>query len=382
MQLQKHLFNLPESDVTFLNCATMSPQLLSVQDVGVQAMSRKMQPYTIATDDFFTPVTVLRQAFSKLINANDYKRIAIIPSVSYGMATVAKNMQLSKNQKVIIAGEQFPSNYYTWERKCKEHQATLQIITCPEGKERAKNWTTAILEAINDQTALVTMGTVHWADGTKYDLKAISKKAKKHGALLVLDGTQSIGALPFDIQEIKPDALIVAGYKWMMGPYGMGCAYFGEYFDNGVPIEENWINRTDSHKFRSLINYQTTYQPKAARYSMGEQSNFIHVPMLTRAIEQLIEWGAANIQDYTKKIAQNTINELRKMGCLIEVNESRCGHLFGVRCPEHISIERLQQEFQKRKIIVSLRGNSIRIAPHVYNEEKDFENLLACFQAA
>ena len=96
------------------------------------------------------------------------------------------------------------------------------------------------------------MGIVHWADGTIFDMKKIRKKTSENNALLIIDGTQSIGSMPFNLNEIQPDALVCAGYKWLMGPYGSGLAYYGKYFDDGKPIEESWINRKVVMIFRTL----------------------------------------------------------------------------------------------------------------------------------
>lgn len=382
MQSQKHLFNLLHPEVTFINCAYMSPQLKSVEAVGHEMVSRKCQPYLVHLDDFFQPKVQLQKAFAQLINATDHERIALIPAVSYGVATVAKNIPLTAQQKVVVADEQFPSNIYTWKRRTDETGATLQLIPAPSATNRAANWTNAIIEAIDESTAVVAMGTVHWADGTKYDLAAIGKRAREVGAYFILDGTQSVGALPFDIQEVGADALICGGYKWLLGPYSQGVAYYSERFDGGIPIEENWINRYQSEDFKNLVNYEDRYHPKAARYSVGEQSNFILVPMLTRAIEQILEWGVQNIQDYTQKIAANALPQLRELGCQIEADDQRAHHLFGVRLPNDFPAQRLQEILKERQVWLSFRGDSIRVAPHVYNEERDFEQLVACFVAA
>lgn len=380
MTSQKHLFHLPHNDITYINCAYMSPQLKSLEAVGHAMVSKKCQPYEVSIDDFFQPQERLKQVFTELIGGNDKDRIALIPAVSYGIATVVKNISLTPQQKVIVVGEQFPSNMYSWKRATQESGATLQVITPPAGENRTKNWTNAIIEAIDSATAVVSMGTVHWADGTAFDLEKIGAHARAVGAYFILDGTQSIGALPFDLKKVQPDALICGGYKWLLGPYSQGIAYFGERFDNGIPIEENWINRYRSEDFKNLVNYQDRYKPKAARYSVGEQSNFILVPMLTRAIEQLLEWGVANIQAYTTSIAMNTIPVLRELGCQLESDAYRSGHLFGVRLPEDFPANALQEELKKQQVLLSFRGNSIRVAPHVYNEESDFEKLLACFK--
>ncbi len=378
---QKDLFELPE-DITYLNCSYMSPQLRSVTAVGMEAVVKKQNPTSIQLEDFFEPVDAVKAAFAKIINSAEPERIAIIPAVSYGMANVAKNVSLKPGEHILLVGEQFPSNYYIWKRLADDNDASVRMVEPPSGSNRTANWNAKILEAINEKTALVAMAHVHWADGTQFDLEAIRQKSREQGALLVIDGTQSVGALPFDVQKIQPDALICAGYKWLMGPYSMGMAYYGSYFDGGIPLEENWINRLNSEDFRGLVNYQPKYKGGANRYSVGEQSNFVLIPMMRAALEQVVDWGVENIQAYGVHLAQAVLSELLELGCRIEADDWRCGHLFGVRLPENIDADQLKDLFVKNKVFVSVRGDSIRVSPHLYNDASDFQCLLQCFQAA
>ena len=106
--------------------------------------------------------------------------------------------------------------------------------------------------------------------------------------MVVVDGSQSVGALPFDIDVIKPDALIVAAYKWMLGPYSIAYGYYGPFFDGGVPVEESWMNRSNSSQFSKLTEHESGYRALAQRYNMGEFSEFIHAPMLESAVDFLI----------------------------------------------------------------------------------------------
>jgi selenocysteine lyase/cysteine desulfurase len=217
---------------------------------------------------------------------------------------------------------------------------------------------------------------VHWADGTRFNLMDIRKRTKEVGALLIIDGTQSVGALPFDVEKIQPDAVVCAGYKWLMGPYSIGLAYYGEYFDNGKPIEESWLNRKNSENFAGLVNYQTDYQPGALRYDMGEHSNFILVPMMRAALKQVEQWGAENIQAYCARIAHKPIQLLQEKGFWVEDEAYRGHHLFGVRVPKHINLNSLKENMIKNKISVSFRGDAMRISPNVYNDEKDLMKLV------
>jgi selenocysteine lyase/cysteine desulfurase len=379
---QKDFFTLSD-EVTYLNNSYYSPFTKGVEQAGLDSFELKRQPYKLEPHLFFEHPAALRAEFSKLVGANDPDRIAIMPSVSYGMATVANNVKLEKNENVIIADEQFPSNFYVWERLTREAEATLIRIAPPEALEnRGATWNTQILEAISENTKVVTLGNVHWADGTLFDLKAIRKRTREVGALLIIDGTQSVGALPFNIQEIQPDALICAGYKWLLGPYGLTLGYFSSYFDHGKPIEDNWQNRLDSHKFENLVNYQPEYREKAQRFNMGQQSTFFLSSMSQEALRQLNEWGPNNIQEYCNALTTPAVAELREMGCWIENENNRAKHLFGIRLPEHASLEKMQEALAENNIKISVRGSAVRLATHLYNDENDMQKLVDCFKEA
>lgn len=379
MQSQKHLFSLPDS-VTYINAAYMAPQLKSVEQVGLQSVLKKGNPTQIKPTDFFTDRQLLKQRFAQLVDAPDWQNCAIIPSVSYGIATVAKNIHLDKDDTVLLIDEQFPSNVYVWKERAKINGAHVELVAPPPTFEnRAQLWNEDILNKISPQTKVVAMGQVHWADGTLFDLKAIRKQCDVVGAKLIIDGTQSVGALPFSVQEIQPDALICAGYKWLMGPYSIGMAYYADTLLDGEPLEYNWINRKNSEDFSQLVNYQEAYQPKADKYCVGESSNFILVPMFIAAIEQLLDWGVPNIQNYCNHITTRAITQLQDKGCFIEEDTHRGHHLFGIYLPEHMDIEALKNRFREKGISVGFRGNAIRVAPHLYNTEADFEKLVSCF---
>lgn len=379
---QKHLFDLPD-DVVYLNGAYMSPSLRAVSEAGIAAIQKKARPFNITIEDFFEPLEELKAAFAQLVNVPEAQRIAIIPSVSYGMANAARNIHIQPGQTILLMEEQFPSNYYIWERVAAEKGAQLKIISSPEhAHQRAVEWTARVCEAITPQTAVVAMAHVHWADGTVFGLQEIGTRARACGAALIIDGTQSVGALPFDVQAIQPDALICAGYKWLLGPYSIGLAYYGPMFDDGVPVEENWINRQESHIFQKLAQYQLEYRPLAARYSVGEQSNFILSAMMLAALRQILAWEVDTIQAYCQRISSAAVEGLQALGVTLDQSPARAAHLFGGRLGPHFHLERLREELLARRVHVSFRGDAIRIAPHVYNTEDDFEVLIDCLRQA
>ncbi|MEM7738361.1 MAG: aminotransferase class V-fold PLP-dependent enzyme [Deinococcota bacterium] len=347
----------------------MSPLSKAVEAAGHEGVLRKTVPTQISPADFFSGVDEAKQRFAQLINASE-AHIALIPAASYGIATVVANMNVTAGQRVVLLHEQFPSNVYPWQR-LHEAGVVLETIKPPSRESRGQNWNEAILDAITTDTAAVALGHVHWADGTKFDLDAIGQKAREVGAALVIDGTQSVGALPFDVSRYQPDALICGGYKWLMGPYGLGYAYYGPRFMNGKPLEDNWIARAGSDDFSGLVNYQDAYAPGAARFDVGEKSNPILIPMMIAALGELLERDPARIQNYCQTLTQDALSSLTTYGYQLEDDNYRAHHLFGVRLPQQVNLETLKHALQYANIAVSVRGDAVRISPNVYNDEAD-----------
>ncbi|WP_204345869.1 aminotransferase class V-fold PLP-dependent enzyme [Psychroserpens algicola] len=373
---QKHLFNI-EDHITYLNTASLSPSFKAVEQAGIDAVLQKSQPYTIPSSDFFDPVTELKGLFAQLIDVDESERIASIPSVSYGIATVTNNIKLNSGDEIVIIEEQFPSNYYAWKKLADTYDAKLITVANPNLKTyNAKQWNQDLLDHITNKTAVVALGNIHWSNGTIFDLKAIRAKTRKHDALLIVDGSQTIVAFHFSVKEIQPDALICAGYKWLFGPYGCGYAYYSSYFDDGEPIENNWANRLHSEKLSDLTNYEPQYKPFANRYAVGESGNFIYVKMQIEALKQVIDWTPKAIQEYCKSISYKAVAELTGLGFQIEHPDYRTHHLFGAKLPEHIDIKDLKTVLQEQNIFLSFRGSYIRISCHLFNTKSDFDTLV------
>lgn len=366
-----------EGNKTYLNCAYMSPMLKTVEEAGIKGLKIKRAPHNILPEDFFSDVNDLKKSFAKLINLDKHERIAISSSVSYGLANITNNIQLKESDNVILIGDQFPSNVYPWMELTKKYNANLRFINKPNSEDNAgRAWNEKILNSINKQTKIVAMGLVHWADGTIYDIEKIRKKTKEVKALLIIDGTQSIGVMPFDIKTTKPDALICAGYKWLMGPYGTGLSYYGPFFDNGKPIEESWINRKNSEDFSNLINYEDEYGEYARRYSVGQQSNFINISMLKAGIDQLNNWGVKNVYKYIESITTPCFPLLNRENTWYEDSKFRSSHLFGIKPKKNL--KKILKKIRENNIFISLRGDIIRVSPSVYNTKEDVQKLFKC----
>lgn len=381
MKCQRDLFSLPDGQ-HYLNCAYMSPLLKAVETAGINGLRRKAVPAEIMPADFFDPAEELRLAFARLIHTSP-ERVALIPAVSYGMGIATYNISLKPDQNVVIPGEEFPSNVYPWLEQCKRTRATLRRVDRPrEAPAPGKAWNARFLEAIDTDTAVVALSSVHWTDGTLFELEQIGQHARDVGALFIVDGTQSVGALPFDFERVQPDLLVCAGYKWLLGPYQYSFAAVGDRLLNREPFEQNWINRKDSRNFSALINYQSEYQPGARRFDTGERSNFIMIPMLLAALKQIDEWEVNNIQRYCAQLSTELDQALDGTPYTVASPHERAAHLFGIRIADAEQIPAILEALRQRQVYVSQRGASIRVSPHVYNTEADVIALAEALRAA
>src|SRR5215211_1791714 len=365
---QRDLFEIPE-DIVYLNCAYMSPQLRRAREVGERAVSRKSRPWELTNDDFFEEVEEVRALFARLVGG-DADGVAVIPSVSYGISVAAANVPVREGEKIIILEDQFPSNVYSWRELASREGAGLVTVPRPEDS----NWTGALIEAIDDDTAVVAVPNCHWTDGSLVALSRVGERAREVGAALVIDGIQSIGALPFDVSEVRPDFLIAASYKWLLGPYGVGFMYVDEKYRDGQPIEHNWVNRHKSEAFSQLVDYQDAFQPGARRYDVGERSNFVLLPMAAEALRQLIDWDVENVSETIGTLTDLIEERAETLGIAATPKERRARHMIGLMLGPDTPDD-LAGRLTAHDVFVSVRGESMRVSPHLYNTEEDVDRL-------
>lgn len=366
---QRDLFDIPD-DVAWLNCAYMSPLMRPAVAAGEEGLGAKARPWTIKPDDFFPGQERARALFARLINASS-DEVAIVPSASYGLATAALNMEVRPGSRVLLLEEQFPSNVYAWQEVAAEAGARIDTVPRPADDD----WTAAILNRIDRDVSLAALPHNHWTDGGLIDLERVGEALRLAGATLALDVTQSLGALPLDVRRVRPDFLAAASYKWLLGPYSLGFLYVDRRYHGGRPLEHNWIARAGSENFAGLVNYRDDFQPGARRFDMGEAPNFALMPVAVAALEQILAWGVDNIYATLSDRNDAIATEARAMGLDSVPAGLRAGHYLGLRFQGGVP-ETLPGKLAEENIHVSVRGASMRVTPHLYNNDSDVERLL------
>jgi len=375
MDNQKHLFQLYEN-VHYLNCAYKSPLLRSAEIAATDALKFARNPSDISSSDFFEEGKEARSLFGKLINC-DAENVAIVPSTSYAFSSVLKNVKPKEKGHAITIQDEFPSGYFSLENWCKKNDnAFLVIGPDKDAIQIGQSWHDNILNAINESTSVVLMSSVHWMEGVAFDLKQIGARCKEVGAVFIIDGSQSVGALPIDVKACNIDALVSVTYKWLFGAYSVALAYISDKFAKGAPLEESWMNRSNAEDFTSLTNYDHNYMPHAGRYNVGQKSNLVLMPMVIEGLKQVLEWTPAGIQSYCKELMAPLKSCLDKYGIACEEDQYFANHLVAIKLPSSFDTVRFKRLLADSKIVVSNRGTIIRVSFNVYNDAEDVAKLI------
>ncbi len=374
MQNQKDKFQLKEG-VSYINCAYMSPLLKSSEEAGFEGMKRKRNPFEVTQEDFFKDVVLAKDAFSRIVNC-EAESVAIFPSVSYGFASVLNSFQAKNKKHCILVSNEFPSGYFEAEKWAKKNTAELKVVSPTNSNQRIETWNEDILNAINEDTAFVLMSSVHWMDGSIFDLEKIGAKCRLFGAKLLVDGTQTVGALPLDLKKANVDFLVCATYKWLFGPYSSAIGYVSSEFEQGEALEESWMNRSNAVDFSKLADYGNTYFPGAAKFNVGETNDFIKIPMLVNSFEQILDWKVSEIQAYCKGLLKPLCDFMAENGSFLESERYQAKHLIGFQLNQKLNAQEVMENLKKNQIYLSVRGTSLRVSPNVYNTEDDIKKLI------
>jgi selenocysteine lyase/cysteine desulfurase len=369
---QRALFDVP-SGVAYFNTAYNSPLLNASRARLVEGAAAKSHPWERPAADFFDDAERLRELAAGLFGA-DADGYAVIPAASYGLSTAARAIEptLQAGDRILLLDEEFPSNVLPWRRVAQ--QTGAEIVTVPTPADG--DWTAATLARIVPGVRVAALANCHWTNGAKLDLVAIGAACREVGAALVLDITQSWGAMPFDLAAVRPDFAVAAGYKWLFCPYGVSLMYVAPAWRDARPLEETWLARHGAENFAGLVNYSDTYMPGARRFDVGEKCTATLLPGAIAALEQLQAWSIAEVADAVGAINGRIQEKLEALGFSLPPPAQRCPHMFGARIPERFTGD-LVGALRERRVFISQRGAAVRFAPHLHVTEADIEQLFA-----
>ena len=377
---QRALFDIPD-DVCYLNAASYTPLPLATLEAGRAAVARKGRPWLIDNDFAAQQYDRARKAAARLIGA-DAADVALVPSISYGVATVAKIIPVLPGSRVIVLKDDHSSPVLEWTTRARDGQFTVDTVQSPSDHD----WTSAVLAAIERPgaapAAIVSISSVHWADGAMLDIAAIARAVRTRGAVFLIDATQGAGVLDLDVRTLDPDFVVFPTYKWLLGPYGRAFIYVAKRHQTGIPLEQTSYGRNAVRAEQDVYFTDTNYVSDARRFDMGERDHFISMEMASIGMEMMADWGpqavGARLRSLTDRLADRLGNAARDGRISFPQVQIRTPHILSLGFRDGVP-KGLMQNLAAQKIYVAPRLGRLRVSPHIYNDEADIDRFAEAF---
>ncbi len=370
---QRALFDMPR-EVCWLNAAAWGPLPLAAREAGARGVERKVRPWEMKGDDPARQCERARAAAARLIGA-DPDDVALIPSVSYGVATAGRVLPLPAGSRVLVLQDDHTSPVLEWLERTKAAGAMLETVRRPEDGD----WTAAVLGAIERRgaapLALASISSVHWSDGGVVDLARVAPALRRCGAALVVDATHAVGVMPVDVKAFDPDFLVFPTYKWVLGPYGRAFLYVARRWQDAMPLEQTGSGRRGVSSETSPYLRDTSYVANARRFDMGERDHFITLELASIGMELVAGWGTTAITERLRMLTARLADGLRNLGAQIPDEAVRAPHILSLGYPSGMP-DRLTERLAEEKVFAASRLGRLRISPHVYNDEEDVERFI------
>ena len=373
---QRALFDIPR-EICYLNAASWSPLPLATQEAARAAVGRKGRPWTLDAGFAARQHDRARRAAAALINA-DPDDVALISSVSYGVATAAKLLRVVSGTRVLVLQDDHSSAVLEWTTRAAAQGFTVEPVPQPADGD----WTAALLAAIGRPGAppvgLASISSVHWSDGGLVDMERVAAALHAQGAALLVDATHSVGVIRTDVRRLDPDFLVFPTYKWLVGPYGRAFLYVAKRHQDGVPLEQTSYGRRAVAAEQATYFRDTGYVAGGRRFDMGERDHFISLEMAAIGMELVAQWGAEAVTARLAMLTGRLADGLKNSGALVPDAAVRAPHVLSLRFPKGMPaglVERLAAEH----VYVAPRIGRMRISPHVYNDEEDADRFVEVF---
>jgi selenocysteine lyase/cysteine desulfurase len=370
---QRALFEIPRQ-ICYLNAASYSPLPIRTLEAGRAAVGRKGTPWTLDPGFANAQHERARTAAARLIHAEP-SDIALIPSISYGVATAAKLLTIGRGTRVLVLEDDHSSPVLEWQTRADAQGFTVETIKQPTDGD----WTSAVLEGIERSGAppvsLASISSVHWSDGGLIDVEKVGAALRQQSGAFLVDATQSAGVLAMDVQRLDPDFVIFPTYKWLLGPYGRAFLYIAKRHQDGIPLEQTAAGRRNVRAENAVYFTDLNYVGDARRFDMGERDHFISMEMASIGTEMMADWGATAVVQRLSMLTERIAAGVRGIGVRVTEPHLRAPHILSLAFEGGMPAG-LVEGLASDGVYVAPRLGRMRISPHVYNDEADVDRFV------
>ena len=371
---QRDQFEMPRR-ICYLNSASYSPLPLRALEAGRAAVGRKATPWTLDAGFANRQHERARAAAAGLLQA-DAADVALIPSVSYGVATAAKILNIGRGTRVLVLEDDHSSPVLEWHARAAAQGFAVETVRRPHDGD----WTAAVLAAIERSAAppvsLASISSVHWSDGGLIDVEQVGAALRQRGAAFLIDATQGAGVVAMDVRRLDPDFVVFPTYKWLLGPYGRAFLYVARRHQGGIPLEQTSAGRRDVRAENEVYFSDLRYLADARRFDMGERDHFISMEMAAVGIEMMAHWGSEAVAQRLAMLTERIAAGGREIGVAVPETRLRAPHILCLGFKDGMPAG-LVAGLASEHVHVAPRLGRLRISPHVFNDEEDADRFVA-----
>jgi cysteine desulfurase / selenocysteine lyase len=343
---------------TYLNTATYGQMPRCAADAMSRHLARRD---VLACGDYlawFDDMDAIRESCARLVHC-EAPDVAFVINASTGLAALLLGLPWQSGDEVFTLDDEFPNQLYV-SAVLARFGARLRTVAWSE-----------FYQSVNERTQLVVLSTVNYATGFRPPLEEVSRFLRQRGVLLYVDGSQSVGALQFDIGLVRPSVLCVDAYKWMLSPNGAGFLYVDPELWQRLPATVvGWRSDRDWRSVDSLNHGEPVFAQTAEKYE-GGMLPFPSIYGMGAVIDLMLQAGPAAIEARVLELAGKARAMLRGLGAEVNADESQ---IVTATLPGADPRE-LARSLGERRILVSARHGRLRVSPHFYNDETDLETL-------
>lgn len=361
------------SPLVYLDCSYQGPFPRATVDRIHRAIELKTHPDRLKALEYFGLPKRVRACIARLTGAADTE-IALTSSATQAIGIAAAGLPFAAGDEVVVASSNFPSNLFTW-LHLRRKEVTVKVIH-PAGGEVTLDQVAA---EVTPRTRVLALDWVNYASGYRIDLAAFGALIHAQGGILVVDGTQGVGANELDLHALPVDLMACAAYKWLLGPYGTGFAYVARDLLDKLDLPViNWYSVEGADDFDSLPMDEFRLIHDARVFDSGETGNFINLHALEASLEFVEGVTIRTVNAHCRALLHRLQAGLLAFGYKLSA-ASLPGHESTILCFQASTTEltaELHRKLSANHIAVSLRQGMIRVSPYLYNDEADIDRML------
>ncbi len=362
-------------DAAYMNVAAQGAMPRVAVRAVQQALEWKKFPHLMADDTYFSLPDRVRASLAKIlgVQAND---IAITTGTSSGLAAVASGLEWEPDDEVLIAKGEFPAHFAAFVPLAAAGKLRIKIIE-PRGRFLDAD---DFIAQIGARTRLVCASLVRFDDAVRIDAARVAAACHQQRGLLALDTAQCAGAMPMDAVSLGADFLTGSGYKWLLGPYGAGFLWMRpEHVEEMRPNPCYWMAFEGAAQLHTLPAGNFQLASGARRWDSPETASFFNLAALDASLQFLLGIGVDTVWEHIQRLMDEIIARMPLDRCVLAspAGADRRGPYICIAARKPDQTPVLFDKLREAGVFVSLREGALRIAPHLYNSERDIDRLLS-----